>query len=48
MKFLILVSDGMADTPIAALKNHTPMEVAKQPYLNRLARTAQEIGRAHV
>ncbi|MBO7293605.1 MAG: cofactor-independent phosphoglycerate mutase [Clostridia bacterium] len=30
----------MADTPIAALGDRTPMEVANQPYLNGLARTA--------
>ena len=40
MKFLILVYDGMADTPIPALGGHTPMEVAKKPYLDTLSRLA--------
>ena len=40
MKHLILVYDGMADRPIAALGNKTPMEVAKKPRLDALARTS--------
>ena len=40
MRFLVLVSDGMADKKIAILGNRTPMEAARLPYLNKLARTA--------
>ncbi len=40
MKFLVVVYDGMADTPIPALGNRTPMEVAKKPYLDTLSRVA--------
>ena len=37
MKFLVLVYDGMADYKIPELDNKTPMEVAKKPYLDKLA-----------
>lgn len=40
MKYLVLVYDGMADTPIPELGGHTPMEVAKKPYLDFLSRKA--------
>ncbi len=40
MKFLIVVYDGMADTPIPALGNRTPMDVAKKPYLDMLSRVS--------
>ncbi len=40
MKYLILVYDGMADYPIAALDNKTPMEVARKPMLDALAKKA--------
>ncbi len=38
MKYFVLVYDGMADYKIAALGNRTPMEAARKPYLDRLAR----------
>ncbi|MCL2023018.1 MAG: cofactor-independent phosphoglycerate mutase [Oscillospiraceae bacterium] len=37
MKYAILLYDGMADLPCPALGGKTPMELAKKPYLDRLA-----------
>ncbi len=38
MKVAVLVCDGMADEPVAQLDGKTPLEVAKTPNLDRLAR----------
>ncbi len=38
MKYLILVGDGMADEPIAELGGLTPLEKARTPNMDRLAR----------
>ncbi len=40
MKYLVLIPDGMADEPIASLQDKTPMEVAKKPNMDALAKTA--------
>ena len=40
MKYLVLLCDGMADYKIAELGNHTPMEVAKKPMMDKLAKTS--------
>jgi len=40
MKYCVLVCDGMADYPIEALGGKTPMEAAKKPAMDALARTA--------
>ncbi len=37
MKYLILIPDGMADTPISELGNLTPMQKADKPTMNMLA-----------
>lgn len=37
MKYLLVIFDGMADEPIAELDGKTPMQVAKKPYMNKLA-----------
>ncbi|MFV0420416.1 MAG: cofactor-independent phosphoglycerate mutase [Dysgonomonas sp.] len=37
MKTIIILGDGMADEPIAALGNKTPLQVAKKPYIDMLA-----------
>jgi len=37
MKYVILVGDGMADYPIAELRNRTPLEVARTPNMDLLA-----------
>ena len=40
MKYLVLIPDGMADEKIEALGNRTPMEAAKKPMMDLLAKTA--------
>jgi len=40
-KILYVVLDGLADRPIAALENKTPLEAANHPYLNNLAKKAK-------
>ena len=37
MKYLVLIPDGMADRPVAALGNRTPMEAAIKPCMDALA-----------
>ena len=37
MKYLVLIPDGMADRPVAALGNRTPMEAAVKPCMDALA-----------
>ena len=38
MKRIIILGDGMADEPIAALGNKTPLQAADTPYMDLLAR----------
>ena len=37
MKYFVLIPDGMADRPIPALGNKTPMEAANKPVMDALA-----------
>jgi 2,3-bisphosphoglycerate-independent phosphoglycerate mutase len=37
MKTIIILGDGMADEPIAALGDKTPLQAAKKPYIDMLA-----------
>ncbi|MGI6657090.1 MAG: cofactor-independent phosphoglycerate mutase [Desulfobulbus sp.] len=37
MKYILLIGDGMGDTPVPALGNRTPLEVADTPVMDRLA-----------
>ena len=37
MKYLVLIPDGMADRPVAALGDRTPMEAAVKPCMDALA-----------
>ncbi|MDR1809886.1 MAG: cofactor-independent phosphoglycerate mutase [Prevotella sp.] len=37
MKYIIILGDGMADDPIAALGNKTPLQAARKPYIDMLA-----------
>lgn len=46
MKYVVLLCDGMADTPVPALGGKTPMEQAHKPHMDALA-TQSEIGLAH-
>ncbi len=41
MKYLVMLCDGMADTPYPALQNKTPMMLAKKPTMDMLAKTAE-------
>ena len=41
MKYLVLLCDGMADTPNSALNGKTPMELANKPFMDKLATTAE-------
>ncbi len=47
MKYVVLVPDGCADEPLAALDDRTPLEAAAMPHLDRLA-SHGEVGRAAV
>jgi 2,3-bisphosphoglycerate-independent phosphoglycerate mutase len=38
MKLVILLGDGMADRPLAALQGRTPLQAARKPNMDRLAR----------
>ena len=40
MKYLVLIPDGMADEPIEALGNLTPMQKANKPCMDMLAADA--------
>ena len=41
MKYLVILCDGMADTPVPELGNKTPMETAEKPVIDSLARTGE-------
>lgn len=41
MKYLVLLCDGMADTPNAALSGKTPMECADKPFMDKLAAVSE-------
>ncbi len=43
IKYLILVPDGMADSPVSALGDMTPLKAAKTPWMDRMA-AAGDIG----
>ncbi len=38
MKYIVVLGDGMADEPIASLNNKTPLDVAKKPNIDGLAK----------
>jgi len=39
LKALVLISDGLADRPVPELKKRTPLEVARKPNLDELAKS---------
>ncbi len=41
MKYVILVGDGMGDYPMAELGGKTPLEAAKTPFMDELARRGE-------
>lgn len=46
MKYVVVLGDGMADEPIEALGNKTPLEYADTPNMDRLSKVS-EIGMVH-
>ena len=38
MKYILVIGDGMADNPVPELGNQTPLEAAKKPVMDRLAK----------
>lgn len=46
MKYIVVLGDGMADEPLAALDNRTPLMAAHTPQMDQLARRS-ELGIAH-
>ncbi|MFQ5787573.1 MAG: phosphoglycerate mutase, partial [Thermodesulfobacteriota bacterium] len=44
MKYVILQADGMPDHPLPELGNKTPLEVARTPNLDKIAKTALRFG----
>ena len=43
MKHIILIGDGMGDTPVPALGNRTPLEAARKPAIDRLCAVAEPL-----
>lgn len=41
MKYLVILCDGMADTPSEYLNGHTPMELAVKPNMDALAKVSE-------
>ena len=41
MKYILLIGDGMGDVPIASLGDRTPLEAARTPAMDRLARQSE-------
>ena len=46
MKYFVLIPDGMADRPIPEFDGKTPLEYAKTPMLDQLAKQS-EVGLVH-
>lgn len=38
MRYVVILGDGMADLPIPALNNKTPLQAAHKPYMDKFAR----------
>ena len=43
MKYILLIGDGMGDTPVPELGNKTPLEVAHTPNMDRLCAAAEPL-----
>ncbi len=41
MKYILVLCDGMGDYKIPEINNHTPLSIAKKPYINLLAKTGK-------
>ena len=46
MKYIVVLGDGMADSPIDELNEQTPLEYANTPMMDELAQKS-EIGQVH-
>ncbi len=38
MKYIVILGDGMADLPIKALEDKTPLQIANKPYMDKFAK----------
>lgn len=43
MKYILLIGDGMGDTPVSSLDGKTPLEVAAKPVIDRLCAAAEPL-----
>ncbi len=43
MKYILLIGDGMGDTPVPELNNQTPLEAARKPTIDRLCAVAEPL-----
>jgi 2,3-bisphosphoglycerate-independent phosphoglycerate mutase len=43
MKYILLIGDGMGDTPVPALNNQTPLEAAHKPVIDRLCAAGEPL-----
>ena len=43
MKYILLIGDGMGDTPVPELGNKTPLEAAHKPAIDRLCALAEPL-----
>ncbi len=41
MKYIVILTDGVADTPVKELNNKTPLEYAKKPTIDNLAKISE-------
>lgn len=41
MKYILLIGDGMGDLPVAELDHQTPLEAARKPMIDRLAKNGE-------
>ena len=43
MKYILLIGDGMGDTPVPELGDKTPLEAAHKPTIDRLCAAAEPL-----
>ncbi|MCI5145310.1 MAG: phosphoglycerate mutase, partial [Candidatus Electrothrix sp. AR3] len=43
MKYILLIGDGMGDTPVPELNNQTPLETANKPTIDRLCASGEPL-----
>jgi 2,3-bisphosphoglycerate-independent phosphoglycerate mutase len=43
MKYILLIGDGMGDTPVPELNNQTPLEAANKPVIDRLCAAGEAL-----